>query len=141
MKRGEVWWASLPGAAGRRPVLVVQSNAFNESRLRSVVVALITSKLAWDGAPGNVRLALGEAGVAKPSVVNVSQLYTVDRARLTERMGVLPALAQQRVDAGLRLVLDLPSGTGRGVMEPAAAYAVRVSSRAAVSSRAKRGIP
>jgi mRNA interferase MazF len=133
MKRGEVWWASLPGSAGRRPVLVIQSNAFNDSRLRSVVVAVVTSKVVWERAPGNVRLAQGEGGLPKVSVVNVSQVHTVDRACLTERMGALSASFQQRVDAGLRLVLELPAGAGRGAMEPAAEYAVRkaVSSRGA----------
>ena len=135
MKRGEVWWASLPEPLGRRPVVVVQSNLFNESRLRSVVVAVITSKLAWDGAPGNVRLAEGEGGVTKVSVINISQLYTIERARLTARAGVLPAAAQQRVDAGLRLVLDL----GGGVMEAAAEYLVG-RPRRKVSSRTQRGI-
>lgn len=131
MKRGEVWWASLPGGAGRRPVLVIQSNPFNESRLRSVVVAAVTSKVVWEGAPGNVRLAQGEGGLPRVSVVNVSQIYTVDRACLTERIGVLSAPLRQRLDAGLRLVLELPAGAGRDAMEPAAEYAVRKRSRRA----------
>jgi mRNA interferase MazF len=133
MKRGEVWWASLPPPIGRRPVLVIQSNFYNETRIRSIVVSLITSNLVLEGAPGNVRLPGGEAGLPKPCVLNVAQLYTVERAQLTERLGTLGAELLQRVDHGLRLVLDLPSGKGRGVMEPAAEYAVRkrpVSSRA-----------
>jgi mRNA interferase MazF len=126
MKRGEVWWASLPLPFGRRPVVIVQSNPFNQSRLKSVVVALVTSNLSLESAPGNVRLPEGEGGVRKASVVNVTQLLTIDRALLVDQLGMLTTERQQRVDAGLRLVLGL---TGRvdkpGVMEAAAEYAVR----------------
>ena len=131
MKRGEVWWAAMPAPMGRRPVLVVQSNAFNDSRVRSIVVALISSNLTLEAAPGNVRLSQGEGGVSKACVVNISQLFAAERSCLTERLGALDASVQQRVDAGLRLVLALPAGTGRGVMEPAAEYAVRKRSRRA----------
>lgn len=123
MRRGEIWWASLPDPLGRRPVLVVQSNSFNTSRIGTAVVALITSNLGLASAPGNVRLAQGDGGIPKASVVNVSQLLTLDRIRLTERLGAISATAQSRVDAGLRLVLDLPSSVGKpGVMEAAAEY-------------------
>lgn len=132
MKRGEVWWASLHSPVGRRPVLVVQSNAFNDSRVRSVVVAAITSNLMLEGGPGNVRLPQGEAGVPRACVINVSQIFAIERGCLEERLGVLPAALQQRVDAGLRLVLGLPDGASKsGVMEPAVAYAVAVSPRGA----------
>ncbi len=112
MKRGEVWWASLPDPAGsgpgyRRPVLVVQANAFNESRINTVVVAVITSNLRLAEAPGNVRLPRRSSGLAKASVVNVSQLMTLDRRFLTERLRALPAAAVDRVDQGMRLVLGL----------------------------------
>lgn len=126
MKRGEVWWGSLPSPMGRRPVLVVQSDTFNSSRIGTVVVCLITSSLKLEGAPGNVRLPEGEAGLPKPSVVNVSQVLTFDRARLSERLGKLSELAQQRVDAGLRLVLDLPGAGKSGVMDEAAEYATKL---------------
>lgn len=136
MKRGEVWWASLPGPVGRRPVLIIQSNVFNASRIQSVVVALITSNLGLEGAPGNVRLPQGEGGVPKASVVNVSQLFAVEKGCLTERLGSLPASFQQRVDEGLRLVLELPSAAGMpGVMEAAGEYLVR---RATSTARRKR---
>lgn len=112
MKRGEVWWASLPAPSGsgpglRRPVLVVQSNPFNDSRIATVMVAAITSNLALAEAPGNVRVARSDSGLSKPSVVNVSQVVTVDRGYLTERVRALPGQAMQRVDEGLRLVLGL----------------------------------
>ena len=112
MKRGEVWWASLPEPTGsgpgfRRPVLVVQSNPFNQSRINTVVIAVVTSNLALAEAPGNVRLAKTEAGLPKSSVVNVSQVLTIDRELLTLRVKALSSRAMQRVDEGLRLVLGL----------------------------------
>jgi mRNA interferase MazF len=112
MKRGEVWWASLPEPTGsgpgfRRPVLIVQSNPFNQSRIGTVIVAVVTSNLALAEAPGNVRLAKAEAGLPKPSVVNVSQVLTIDRELLTLRVRALPNRAMQCVDEGLRLVLGL----------------------------------
>ncbi len=112
MKRGEVWWASLPGPTGsgpgyRRPVLVVQSNPFNESRISTVVVTVITSNLALAEAPGNVRVARADSGLAKASVVNVSQVVTLDRRLLTQRVRALPAMLMRRVDEGLRVVLSL----------------------------------
>lgn len=112
MKRGEVWWASLPEPAGsgpgmRRPVLIVQANSFNGSRIATIVVASITSNLSLAEAPGNVRMGRAESGLSKPSVVNVSQLLSADRTFLTERIASLPSPVMQRVDQGLKLVLSL----------------------------------
>ncbi len=112
MRRGEVWWASLPTPVGsgpgfRRPVLVLQSNPFNESRISTVIIAVVTSNLALAEAPGNVRLAKSDSGLTKPSVVNVSQLITLDRTLLTEKIRALPAGALDRVNDGVRLVLGL----------------------------------
>lgn len=91
----------------RRPVLVIQSNPFNESRIATVIVAVITSNLALAEAPGNVRIGKSDSGLSKPSVVNVSQVLTIDRAVLTERVRALPAQPMREVEAGLRLVLGL----------------------------------
>jgi mRNA interferase MazF len=112
MKRGEVWWASLPAPTGsgpgfRRPVVVVQSNPFNQSRIETVVVAVITSNLAIADAPGNVRVGKSESGLTKPSAVNISQLFTLDRALLTQRVRALPAEIMRDIDEGLRLVLGV----------------------------------
>jgi mRNA interferase MazF len=110
MKRGEIWWAALPSPAGpglRRPVVVVQSNPFNDSRISTVVIATITSNLALAAAPGNVRIGKSESGLTKPSVVNVSQVLTIDRSFLAARVRALPAQVMSRVDSGLRLVLGL----------------------------------
>jgi len=112
VKRGEVWWASLPSPAGsgpgfRRPVLIIQSDPFNESRVSTAIVAVITSNLALAGAPGNTRAGKAETGLSKPSVVNVSQLLTIDKSLLTERVRPLPPATMMRVDDGLRLALGL----------------------------------
>jgi mRNA interferase MazF len=112
MKRGEIWWASLPKPTGsgpgyRRPVLIVQSNAFNNSRISTVVVAVFTSNLALAEAPGNVRVAKSESGLPKASVVNVSQVITLDRDLLTSRIKALQSKTMQQVDTGLQLVLGL----------------------------------
>lgn len=112
MKRGEIWWASLPAPTGsgpgfRRPVVVVQSNPFNQSRIATTIVAIITSNLALEDAPGNIRIGKSESGLSKPSVVNVSQLYTLDRELLTQRVRGLPAEAIRAIDEGLKLVLGL----------------------------------
>lgn len=112
MKRGEIWWASLPEPVGsgpglRRPVLVIQSNSFNESRIATVIVAVVTSNVALAEAPGNIRLSKSESGLPKPSAVNVSQVLTIDRSLLTERVRALPVSIVQKVNEGLRLVLSL----------------------------------
>jgi mRNA interferase MazF len=112
MNRGEIWWAELPAPTGsgpgmRRPVLVVQADAFNRSRIATVIVAVITSNLALAAAPGNVRVAKGASGLPKPSVVNVSQLLTIDRALLSGRVAAVPADVMDEVDKGLRLVLSV----------------------------------
>jgi len=112
MKRGEVWWASLPAPTGsgpgfRRPVLVIQSDPFNQSRIATVVAAVITSNLALADSPGNVRMGRSESGLAKSSVVNVSQVITLDRRVFTQRVRAVPGTTMRHVDEGLRLVLGL----------------------------------
>lgn len=112
MKRGEVWWATLPPPSGsgpgfRRPVLLIQSDPFNESRISTAIVAIITSNLALAEAPGNIRIGKAESGLSKPSVVNVSQVLTIDKALLTNRVRPLPPETMMRVDNGLRLALNL----------------------------------
>jgi mRNA interferase MazF len=113
IERGEVWWADLDEPAGsepgyRRPVLVVQANAFNRSRLQTTIAVVLTSNLRLIDAPGNVLVPKAGSGLPKDSVANVSQIVTLDRHFLTERTGKLPARLMAAVDAGLKLVLDLP---------------------------------
>jgi mRNA interferase MazF len=110
--RGEIWWASLKAPRGsepgfRHPVLVVQSDAFNRSQIRTVVVAVITSNLHLAQAPGNVRLTRRQSKLPHESVVNVSQVLTLDKQFLSERVGRVPVEQLAQVDQGLRLVLSL----------------------------------
>jgi mRNA interferase MazF len=112
MKRGEVWWADLAPPSGsspgyKRPVLIVQSNAFNSSRIGTVIVAVVTSNLALADAPGNVRISKSESGLPQPSVINVSQLITLDKTSLTTKVKSLPADVLGSVEEGLKLVLGL----------------------------------
>jgi mRNA interferase MazF len=112
MRRGEIWWASLPEPAGsgpgfRRPVLVLSANSFNESRISTLIAVVITSNLRLADAPGNVRLPARGLGLSKASVVNVSQIITLDKSFLTQRIGKLPPRLQTTVDDGIRLVLGV----------------------------------
>ena len=112
MERGEIWWAALGRPHGsepghRRPVLVVQSDDFNRSRIATAVVVAITTNMALAFAPGNVVCRPKSSGLRRPSVINVSQVATVDRKQLTERIGRLPEPILEEVDEGLRLVLAL----------------------------------
>jgi mRNA interferase MazF len=88
-------------------VLVIQADPFNASRIATVIVAVVTSNLALAEAPGNVRVSRTESGLSKASVVNVSQLLTLDRTVLTQRVRALPAATLRSVDDGIRLVLAL----------------------------------
>jgi mRNA interferase MazF len=112
IRRGEIWWASLPEPEGsepgyRRPVLVVQTNDFNDSRIRTVIVLTITSNLRLAGAPGNVLCHKRDTGLATESVINVTQAATVNKTRLPQRIGILPTTLMHEVEAGMRLVLGL----------------------------------
>lgn len=112
MRRGEIWWASLgePQGSGpgyRRPVLVVQSNEFNESVIRTSICAAITSNMRLAAAPGNVRITRRVSSLPHDSVINVSQLITFDKGLLTEKVSRLPAESLREVEAGMKLVLAL----------------------------------
>ncbi|MFZ9738266.1 MAG: type II toxin-antitoxin system PemK/MazF family toxin [Prochlorotrichaceae cyanobacterium] len=112
MYRGEIWWANLPDPVGsepgyRRPVLVIQDDAFTQSRISTVIVVILTSNIQLGEAPGNVLLPRGVSGLSRDSVVNVSQIFTIDKTFLVERIGALPDYLQEEVDEGLRTVLYL----------------------------------
>jgi len=112
MQRGEIWWATLSPPRGsepgyRRPVLIVQSDPFNRSRIGTVVVAAITSNLRLAAAPGNVRVGRGESKLRRDSVVNVSQILTLDKRYLGERLSRLSDHSMLEIERGLRLVLAL----------------------------------
>jgi mRNA interferase MazF len=110
--RGEIWWASLLDPAGsgpgyRRPVLIIQDDIFTQSRISTVIVISITSNIQLAEAPGNVFLSYNATGLPKDSVANVSQVLTIDKTFLVERVGMLPEHLQEEVDEGLRTILYL----------------------------------
>jgi len=110
ISQGEIWWADVPAPTGsgpgfRRPVLIVQGDAFNRSALATVVCVPITSNLRWADAPGNVRLTGRITGLSRDSVANVSQVVSIDRTLLTERVGKLSRPKVDLVLAGLDVVL------------------------------------
>ena len=112
IQRGEVWWAGLPEPVApepgyRRPVLVVRSDEFNLSRIRTVVAAVLTTNLRLAAAPGNVLVAAEETGLPKNSVVNVSQVIAVDKPFLAEKAGLAGGRAMRAVESGPRTVLAL----------------------------------
>lgn len=112
MVRGEIWWANLPDPAGsgpgyRRPVIILQSDAFNKSRISTVVCAVITSNTELAKAPGNVLLSKRESKLPRESVVNVSQIITLDKKLLTECAGAVSRSVLRQVEDGIRLVMEL----------------------------------
>jgi mRNA interferase MazF len=110
IRQGEIYWLHFgpvegSAPAGRRPALVVQHDRFNRSAISTTVVAAVTSNLRLGAMPGNVRLRRGEAGLPRASVVHVSQIRTIDRTRLVERVGILGAGKMRDVLEGLALLL------------------------------------
>jgi len=108
--QGDVFWASLDDPTGsgpgfRRPVVIVQSDAFNASRLATVVVVPLTSNLRWAAAPGNVLLSAGRSGLSRDSVANVSQLIAIDRRILSDRVGRVNERELASILAGIDVVL------------------------------------
>lgn len=110
ISQGEIWWADLPAPAGsgpgfRRPVVVVQCDALNRSRIATVLCVPLTSNLKWAGAPGNVSLPARVTGLPKDSVANVSQIVSVDKDLLTARVGRLPQPKLDLLLSGIDVVL------------------------------------
>lgn len=111
INQGDVFWIDLGEPEGsepgyERPCVVIQNNLFNSSKLHTVIVSLITSSLKRRGAPGNVMLNEGEANLSKPSVVLVTQIYTVDKSQLGEYIGTLPQKRVRQILDGLELVTE-----------------------------------
>jgi mRNA interferase MazF len=107
---GDVWWADLAEPIGsgpgyRRPVVVVQGESLNRSRIPTVVCVILTSNLQWSDAPGNVTLSSELTGLPKDSVANVSQIVTLDRSTLTERVGKLTQSKMDLILSGIDIVL------------------------------------
>ena len=112
IERDVIYWADLGDPSGsrpakRRPVLVVQSDPYNASRLSTVLAAVVTSNTALAAMPGNVFLPAAVTGLPRDSVVNVTALVTLNKTDLTDRVGRLPLALVQEVDRGLRRVLGI----------------------------------
>ena len=110
VSQGEVWWADLGDPRGskpgfRRPVLVVQGDPLNRSRIATAVCVALTSNVKWASAPGNVLLSESATGLPKESVANVSQIVTLDKSELTVRVGKLPKAKLELVLSGVDVVL------------------------------------
>ena len=110
--KGEIWWANLPDFSGsepgfRRPVLIIQSDAFNISKINTVICAVITSNMKLPSAPGNVLLPKGISNLPKESVINISQIITIDKSFLKECVGTISKSFVRKVEDGIKLVFDL----------------------------------
>lgn len=110
--RGEIWWAELPSPRGsepgyRRPVLIIQSDFFNQSEIRTILTVALTSNLRLANAPGNVFLAALKTGLPRDSVANVSQITTLDKNFLVDHIGELDVANMARVEDGLKVILGL----------------------------------
>jgi mRNA interferase MazF len=112
IRRGQVWWADLGPPRGaspgyERPVVIVQADGFNKTDISSVIIAIATTNLRLARMPGNAFISRGIGGLKEDSVVNITQLFTVDKSDLLELLGTLPQSSLDQIDKGLRLVLSL----------------------------------
>lgn len=112
IKRGEIWWAELPEPTGsepgyKRPLVIMQSNEFNDSNINTIIAATITTNMHLAAAPGNILLPAKKSKLPKKSVVNVSQLITIDKSFLIEKVYTLSNKLMEQIDNGVRLVLKL----------------------------------
>ncbi len=111
IKQGEIYWVDFGIPKGsetgyRHPHIVIQNNVFNESKINTVVVCALTSNLKWAKSPGNVLLKKGEGNLPKDSVVNVTQVETIDKSFLAEKIGVLPASRVRQIIEGIKLLIE-----------------------------------
>ncbi len=111
IRQGEIYWINLGKSRGsepgfRHPHIVIQNNLFNSSRINTVVVCTLTSNLKRANVPGNVLLAKGEANLQKRSVVNISQIYTVNKSDLTEKIGQVSGDRLQQIFDGIKLLAE-----------------------------------
>ena len=112
VNRGEIWWADLGEPRGsspgfRRPVLIIQADYFNKSRINTIICAVITSNIKLSDAPGNVYLSKKDSGLPKDSVINVSQIITLDKKSLKDLVKKVKPIVMKDVDVGLKLVFEI----------------------------------
>lgn len=112
MIRGDIWWADLGVPFGsepgfKRPVVVVQDDSFNRSSIQTIIVASITTNLSLADAPGNIYIEPIESGLPKNGVINISQISTLDKRRLIDKVGSLPLNTMHEINYGLKLIFDI----------------------------------
>ena len=112
INRGEIWWTDLPEPTGsspgyRRPVIIIQSDIFNKANLNTSIVALVTTNLELEKMRGNVLLKKHQSGLPKDSIVNVTQVFTLDKSLLLEFVSALSERKIEQIDKGLSLVISL----------------------------------
>ena len=112
MIRGEIWWADLgipigSGPGFKRPVVIIQDDMFNRSKIQTVIVASITTNINLSEAPGNVFIEKEESGLSKHGVVNISQISSIDKRRLIEKVKLLSPAYISEIDFGLKLILNI----------------------------------
>ena len=112
MIKGQIWWANLPDPRRsepgfKRPVLIIQSDIFNKSNIRTIICAVITTNTKLAKAPGNLLLQKVDSHLPKESVINISQLITIDKSYLRRLVGTLNKRIMKKVDEGLKIVFDL----------------------------------
>ena len=112
MLKGEIWWANLPkpkmsGPGFKRPVLIIQADSFNKSKINTIICAVITSNVSLAKAPGNIHLKKSESKLTKESVINVSQIITIDKSLLSKYVSTLNKEIIKKVEYGLKIILDI----------------------------------
>ncbi len=112
IKRGEIWWAELPEPVGsepgyKRPLVIIQSNEFNNSNINTIIAAVITTNIQLAAAPGNILLPAKKSKLPKKSVINISQLITINKSFLTVKVHTLSSKVMEQIDNGIKLVLKL----------------------------------
>jgi mRNA interferase MazF len=112
VKRGEIWWVSLPDPLSsepgyKRPVVIIQSDSFNKSKINTIICAVLTSNLKLKDVPGNILLPNKTTGLPKDSVINISQIITIDKSFLEKKAGELTRKQRIKMDIGLKIVLSL----------------------------------
>lgn len=112
IKRGEIWWAELPEPAGsepgyRLPLLILQSDDFNKSKINTTIAVTLTTNLNLSSAPGNIFLSKRESKLPRESVINISQIVTIDKSFLMKKVSTVSEKIMSEVETGLRLVLRL----------------------------------
>ncbi len=112
MIRGDIWWVDLGVPFGsepgfKRPVVLIQDDSFNRSNIQTVIVASITTNLKLADAPGNIYIETEESGLTQNGVINISQISTIDKQRLIEKVSRLPASTLSEIDFGLKMIFNI----------------------------------